>query len=66
MSDIVKTLRSYPGDPTAVMTIAFVNEVADRIEELESNCAKLEKAHGQLQKIIDRLTAEIHLALHEE
>ncbi len=32
---------------------------ADEIERLRADCAKLETSHGQLQKVIDGLTAEL-------
>jgi len=40
---IVETLRTYPDDPTAVMTKRLVNEIADYIEELETRVKILEQ-----------------------
>ena len=54
IKDIVIRLRHahWPNIPDAL-------EAADAIARLRADCAKLETAHGQLQKVIDRLTANL-------
>lgn len=59
--DIVARLREF-----APITVDERREAADEIERLRADCAKLETAHGQNMREIDRLQRDLNLAVLTE